>query len=340
MNLPFDPGFPRPGDDASLLPLIQNVAARPVFIMGLHRSGTTFLYDSVARCFPVANLSLYHLFYYDRLLRNHEEGQENRDRQTLNRLFRSLGITDRKLDAVYVDDRMVEEYGWILRNHSFSMKVTASNWHVLDEMCRKLQYVTPGAQAVLLKNPWDTGNARKILQWFPNARFIYITRDPIYILNSQINAAISLLTGSQPFQTLLVDNFKTILGRTSLNLVYAGWKVMRGIKMLTGNRPFEMILRPLTALAVEQQLKQYYQDLEELPPETVYALDYQSFNERPQHHLRELADFLDLPLMMDPEKINPQPRKGHLKSPLQDYEPQFMERLRRQIPQLADQKRL
>ena len=177
MKLPFDPGFPRPGDDASLLPLIQDVSARPVFIMGLHRSGTTFLYDSVARCFPMANLSLYHLFYYDRLLKNHQDANETRDRGTLNRLFRQLGITDRKLDAVYVDDNMVEEYGWMLRNHSFSMKVTASNRAVLDEMCRKLQYVTPGAQAVLLKNPWDTGNARQILEWFPNARFIYITRD-------------------------------------------------------------------------------------------------------------------------------------------------------------------
>ncbi len=335
MKLPFDPGFPRPGDDASLLPLIQDVSARPVFIMGLHRSGTTFLYDSVARCFPMANLSLYHLFYYDRLLKNHQDANETRDRGILNRLFRQLGITDRKLDAVYVDDNMVEEYGWMLRNHSFSMKVTASNRAVLDEMCRKLQYVTPGAQAVLLKNPWDTGNARQILEWFPNARFIYITRAPIYILNSQMNAAISLLTGSQPFQTLLVDNFRTVLGKASLNLAYAGWKLIRGIKALTGDRPFEMVLRPFTALAVEHQLKQYYQDLEDLPAEAVFALDYQSFNERPQEHLRELADFLDLPFVMDPANIKPQPRKGHLKSKLQDYEPRFMDRLKRRIPQLA-----
>ena len=61
MNLPIDPNFPLPGEDAPYRSHIENLAARPVFIMGLHRSGTTFLYDSVARCFPLANLSLYHL---------------------------------------------------------------------------------------------------------------------------------------------------------------------------------------------------------------------------------------------------------------------------------------
>lgn len=339
MKLPIDPGFPAPGEDDPFAALIENTLARPVFIMGLHRSGTTFLYDSLARCFPLANLSLYHLFYYDRLLKNHAEGGEHRDRDRLNTLFRRMGITDRKLDAVYVDDRMVEEYGWMLRNHSFSMKVTGRNQALLHEVCRKLQVVTPGAQAVLLKNPWDTGNARNILEWFPNARFIYITRDPLYILNSQINAAVSLLSGSQPFQTLLVDNFKTLLGKQSLSAVYVGWKLLRGIKMMTGNRPFEAVIRPFAAKAVEHQLAAYYRDLEELPRESVYALDYQSFNERPGQHLRELAAFLDLPFVSDPDAITPQPRKGHLKGPLQDYEPRFMNRLKRRIPQLSRQTR-
>lgn len=339
MNLPIDPNFPLPGEDAPYRSHIDNLAARPVFIMGLHRSGTTFLYDSVARCFPLANLSLYHLFYYDRLLKNHLEGGEAQDRKTLNTLFRRLGITDRKLDAVYVDDRMVEEYGWMLRNHSYSMKVTRRNQAILDEMCRKLQFVTPGAEAVLLKNPWDTGNARSILQWFPNARFIYITRDPIYILNSQINAAISLLSGSQPFQTLLVDNFKTVFGKGGLYLAYGLWKLTRGVKRLTGDRPFEAVIRPFAARAVETQLQAYYRDLEELPAESVYALDYQSFNERPEHHLRELSAFLDLPFVTEPSDIKPQPRKGHLKGHLEDYEPRFMNRLKRRIPQLEMQRR-
>jgi hypothetical protein len=337
MKMPFDPGFPRPEEDHFYLSQIRDVVARPVFIMGLHRSGTTFLYDSVARCFPMANLSLYHLFYYHRLLKNHAEGGEARDRQTLNQLFRRMGITDRKLDSVYVDDRMVEEYGWMLRNHSYSMKVTERNRTVLDEMCRKLQYVTPGAQAVLLKNPWDTGNARQILNWFPNARFIYITRDPIYILNSQMNAMLSLLTGSQPFQTLLVDNFKMPFGKRSLQGLYAGWKAVRGVKALTGNRPFETVLRPFIAAAVGHELNNYYSDLEALPPESVYALNYQSFNDRPQEHLQELAEFLNLPFVTPPEAIIPHPRKGHLKPHLQDYEAHFMQKLKRRIPQLAGQ---
>lgn len=338
MKLPLDPGFPSVRDDAALLPLIENVPARPVFIMGLHRSGTTFLYDSIARCFPLANLSLYHLFYYGRLLRNHQDGGEPQDRDTLRRLFQQLGITDRKIDAVHVDDDTVEEYGWILRNHSYSMQITAGNRALFDELCRKLRYVTPGARAVLLKNPCDVGNARKILEWFPNARFIYIARDPLYILNSQINAVLSLLRGKQPFLTLLLDNIKTARGRSGLHLVYGVWKLARGIRSVTGDRPFALLLRRAKAHGIENQLNLYFRDLEELPAEAVHVLDYQSFNERPQEHLRQIADFLRLPLLIDPSTIKPKPRTVSMGPQLQDYAPQFWDRLRRKIPQLAAQR--
>ncbi|MBL4607883.1 MAG: hypothetical protein JKY01_08660 [Pseudomonadales bacterium] len=111
MHFPVDPHFPKNNEDQKYLASLKDTPVNPIFIMGLHRSGTTFLYDSISRCFPVANLTLYDIFYYHRLLKNRAEENEQHDRALLNRAFRSVGITDRRLDSAWVEDTTVEEYG-------------------------------------------------------------------------------------------------------------------------------------------------------------------------------------------------------------------------------------
>ncbi len=337
MHYPIAPNFPQKDEDTAYLNEIRSLPVRPIFIMGLHRSGTTFLYDSISRCFPVANLTLYDLFYYHRLLKNHQTGQAEHDKQHLNRVFRSLGITDRKLDAVWVDDAMVEEYGWMLRNESYHMALHASNKDFFAEICRKLLCTNPEARSVLLKNPWDTGNAKQILEWFPEARFIYITRNPIHILNSQLNALLTLLSGEQPFQTMLIDHFKVPGNqRWIMPLVYAGWKLVRGLKALTGDTLVTWLVRPFAVLSLQSQLKSYYQDLKTLPPQHVYQLTYNDFNTDPVSKLKELQVFLDLPFTEAPEYIRPKPRSGHLNERLRKYEPRLMKKLKKILGHSAD----
>ena len=102
MRYPVDPHFPVRDEDAPLKADLAEQKVKPIFIMGLHRSGTTFLYDSVARAFPLAQLTLYDFFYYDRLLRNHQQGGAKQDAQRLNACFAALGIKDRNIDSVPV----------------------------------------------------------------------------------------------------------------------------------------------------------------------------------------------------------------------------------------------
>ena len=331
MHFPLYPNFPNKNEDDEYLSGLAEIPVNPVFIMGLHRSGTTFLYDSISRCFPVANLSLYDIFFYNRLLKNRHEGKENADREHLNRVFRSLGITDRRLDSVWVEDKTVEEYGWLLRNESYHISIHKTNKDYFAQICQKLLATNPGAKSVLMKNPWDTGNAKQILEWFPNARFIYITRDPIFILNSQMNAFLTLTTGSQPFQTMLVDNFKAPGGALAIQAFYGVWKVVRGIKSLLGDAVFSVFTRPFTAIAVEDQLSDYYNDLKTLPKDSFMNLTYGAFNKDPVAKLNEIQAFLDLPFTTPPESISPNPRKGHLKESLKKYEPKLMKRLRKKL---------
>ena len=331
MFYPNSSHFPLKGEDNKYLVSLDNVPVNPIFIMGLHRSGTTFLYDSISRCFPVANLTLYDIFYYHRLLKNHAEGKDANDRTHLNRVFRSLGITDRRLDSVWVEDSTVEEYGWLLRNESYHISIHETNKDYFAEICQKLLVLNPDAQSVLMKNPWDTGNAKQILEWFPNARFIYITRDPIFILNSQMNAFLTLITGSQPFQTMLIDNFKIPGGKYAMHVFYGLWKVARAVKSVFGDAIFSFFARPFTAIAVQGQLKDYYEDIKSLPKDNVLSLTYGDFNSDPVGNLNAIQSFLNLPFTNPPESISPKPRKGHLKASLKKYEPKLMKKLHKKL---------
>lgn len=336
MKFPDEPNFPKTGEDSEYLNKLSETPISPIFIMGLHRSGTTFLYDSISRCFPVANLDLYNIFYYDRLLKNHFNNNEENDRTRLNRAFRSLGITDRKLDAVWVDDSTVEEYGWLLRNESYRISIQKSNKDKFGEICQKLLFLNPDSKSVLLKNPWDTGNAKQILEWFPNARFIYITRDPIYILNSQVNAFLSLTSGSQFFQIMLIDKFKIPGGKVSRALVYAGWKVLRAVKAVVGDPVFAFFTKPVVAFSLQGDLKGYYNDIKTLPKNSVYSLSYGAFNQDPVSKLKEIQKFLNLPFVTPAESIHPKPRKGQIPESLKKQEPALMKRLRRTLGHSAE----
>ncbi|MBL4607882.1 MAG: sulfotransferase [Pseudomonadales bacterium] len=137
-----------------------------------------------------------------------------------------------------------------MRNESYHISIHETNKDNFAEICQKLQALDQGSQSVLLKNPWDTGNAKQILERFPNARFIYITRDPIFILNSQMNAFLTLITGSQPFQTMLVERFKAPGGKYRMAVFYGLWKSVRGIKAIFGDAIFSFFARPFTAHAV------------------------------------------------------------------------------------------
>ncbi|HEX4974999.1 MAG TPA: sulfotransferase domain-containing protein, partial [Pseudomonadales bacterium] len=176
-----------------------------------------------------------------------------------------------------------------------------------------------------------------ILEWFPEARFIYITRNPIHILNSQLNAMLTLLSGEQPFQTMLIDNFKVPGNlRLIMPIIYAGWKLVRSLKALVGNAFVAWLVRPFAVLSLQSQLKSYYKDLKTLPPQHVYQLTYNDFNTDPVNKLKELQAFLDLPFTESPESIKPKPRSGHLSENLKKYEPRLMKKLKKILGHSAD----
>ena len=325
MHLPFDPHFPHTDEDHALAANLPPVTRGPVFIMGLHRSGTTFLYDLLRRTLPVAELELYHLFYFRRLLHNARYDLEQRDRATLNRLFQALGISNRSLDAIQISDATVEEYGWLLGAVDGKPHITARNASMLDLLCRKLAALHPDAALVMLKNPWDTGHALTLLRHFPEARFVYIHRNPVAILRSEVAVLHTLLTGRQPFHALLTDFLLKPRGRLAAHLTHGLWGLARLLHEALPRAITASLFRRHAARQIRRDLQGYRRDLQQLPGERVFELGYDELVLNPALAVTRIARFLDLEPLTQVQAPPAQPRSKVLE--LTAFEQRFVQRL-------------
>ncbi len=220
--------------DRPYLSLLEEVEVQPIFIMGDHRSGTTLLYKLLAatECFNV--VTAYHIIKYDELLCHRINQTQVRSQKELDEYFQSLGLQNRIIDKVAVTSSLPEEYGFILENAGKPSHICPENLEIFIELCKKIQFVSEPNRDLLLKNPWDFANFLYIKQALPNARFIFLHRQPIHIINSQLKASRSLLKTKSPYSTLIskqynkmYDNPWHLLYQRLLNSVFSSRSLHR-----------------------------------------------------------------------------------------------------------------
>lgn len=305
--------FPTRNEDREYIPLISSLEVNPVFVMGFHRSGTTVIYDSIAKCFPLANLDLYSIFFYNRLLSNFVNKNEQSDRQWFNEYIDYLGIKDRGLDGFKVRDNMVEEYCWALsRNNKIfsSMKTMSWEFPKLKEICRKLTYCTPGAQGVLLKNPFDFPNAKAMLKHFPNAKFVFIKRKPSDIFNSALNSCIKMMQ-PHPFFSLMI-NAQPAPTRAFLRLA------QRLNEKRSAESALKMVSYPIK-VKLKAELISAKKSLSSLPESSYVVVDYEEFNRDPAASLFKIQKVLGMEFSSPPNIIEPKPRVVQLLDVTKQY---------------------
>ncbi|MFH2007521.1 MAG: sulfotransferase [bacterium] len=118
------------GKDGPFLHRIAKVRLRPVFILGLHRSGTTILYKLLSEAVPSNVVTVYHLACYDELLHNRERKREVEARAALTRRLGGGG-ENRGIDHVKISADAAEEYAFVLLRKSGRRHVTPDNLPVL-----------------------------------------------------------------------------------------------------------------------------------------------------------------------------------------------------------------
>jgi len=269
--------------DEPYLPLVQNVHFEPIFILGDHRSGTTLLYKLLAatQCFNF--VTAYHVIRYDDILFNYVNRREDDARQALDELFRSLGLSDRIIDGVPVTPDLPEEYGFILPNAGYRPQLSPGNLPGFIELCKKVQFVSASDRPLLLKNPWDFLNFMYVKAAFPDARFIFIHRHPIHVINSQLHATRSLLSTRNAYVALIARWYAQLFQRP------AQFLAMR----LLFSPHFDLGLR-IAVRHVVRATTYFLQHVDSLSETDYISVRYEDLCEDPETNVARILEFLGL----------------------------------------------
>src|SRR5688500_15919668 len=124
--------------DSPYLGLVSNIQLRPVFVLGLNRSGTSLLYHLLhqAGCFNV--VAAFDLVHRDRLLYLHLHPDELEScRLSLRNWFQKRNLKDRGYDRIPVGSDLPEEYGYALDAFSLTPRLTRRNVEQFRTFVRK-----------------------------------------------------------------------------------------------------------------------------------------------------------------------------------------------------------
>jgi hypothetical protein len=278
----------------------------PVFVTGVHRSGTTWLYQLLAETGQFDYVSAYHVACHDQLAQqppgDHHDAPAYR---ALCETFLRLGIDKRQMDDVRVSPDCPEEYGFVLHNAGRGYVTNARNLPILRDLCRRVgrsRASPPDRRPVALKNPWDAGNSVFLKRAFPRARFVFIHRHPERVINSALTAARKMLAARDEYTALLSRDYDGLFGRRidqRLRLAYHRWTVQ---SRFAARAATNMIAGTYRAML---------RDIARLPPDDCLHLRYEDLCARPSEQLGRVLAFLGLdPALAERIRTPARPRTG------------------------------
>ncbi|NJN19646.1 MAG: sulfotransferase, partial [Oscillochloris sp.] len=193
------------------------------------------------------------------------------------RLARSASATA-TLDGVIVSPDLPEEYGFLLEDGP-QPRLRALNRARMEQICATIAAVSPAGRPLLLKNPWDyAGNFRLVKSLFPAAKFIFLLRDPLAVVNSQLRAVREMLGEPNPYAALLAPWYARLLERPrlrrALHALYAG---------PTGLR--------ITRRHVARAAAYHIANIGALPADDVFTLRYEDLCAAPQRWVERMVRF-------------------------------------------------
>jgi hypothetical protein len=170
------------------------IMPRVLFITGFNRSGTTLVTSAVTQAARARTLTV---------------GDLARQMPSVQRFLAAASkhgtVTDRGVDRLPVGESTPEEYGWLLNavTGDFAFGTHPEQADMLHSLVDELAG-TAGA-TVVLKNPWDTGRERLLLDHFAGSRVLVVRRDLSAIEDSQSRAWNRMATSNRYVRALIGD---------------------------------------------------------------------------------------------------------------------------------------
>ncbi len=298
--------------DNSHLHLLDDVSYNPVFIIGAQRSGTTLLYKLLADTNKFNYISTYHLLRYGEILNNHITHNESNACRQVQDLIDSFGSADREVDQIPVSPNAPEEYGFILGWEGYQQMLNRRSISFLHEICKKIQYTSGhGDRMILLKNPIDALNFKFIYQSFPDAKFIFINRDPIQSINSWTKFWIKILESKSMYAYHTWRFYRLLMDNPAVYSVF---------KFFATSQIFDVRLK-LKAQYWKLLQDYFFKNIDLIPPEQKICTTYEAICQDPNTQINLILRFLEIEVDSNIDYSNiVKPRSGSL---LPDIEQQY-----------------
>ncbi|MFT5681851.1 MAG: hypothetical protein ACI8RZ_002769 [Myxococcota bacterium] len=258
------------------------------FILGNHRSGTTWLYQLLSETGRFSVLTAFHVITW---------GQDGADPAALHRQLTDQGITARKGDGVAVSPSLPEEYCYILNNHGHKSWLTPEGLPLFAQILDALNDGRP----ILLKNPWDYAHFPFLAATFPDARFVFIHRHPFRVIQSAVGVFRAIWSKQQ-------DGYVSLLSQRYRRL----WAnpVTRAIFRWLGTGALALDVRSVAAGVVSAN-QHYVAHHAALDASRRISLRYEDLCDDATGQLQRIFDFLDLG-PIPPLSTPPRPRSSTL----------------------------
>jgi hypothetical protein len=256
------------------------------FILGSHRSGTTFLYQALVDTGRFNYIRPFDLICFDRLLAGAAEGTTGQDMAALDAELRA-GQSNRGLDECPAGADVPEEYGYILPKQGpfslFSPSVTPATRGRFELLCRKKLRLDPARRPLLLKNPDDFyANIPALHAAYPKARMVFIHRHPLAVLNSQLKAWTDLLKNDNAYIARLHPFYR--------QLIDAPMKRRMMLEMLKSKMGVTDLFNNFA-----KGYRNYLDAVRTLPSGSWMSLRYEDLCTQPDERLAEVSRFLAQP---------------------------------------------
>lgn len=247
------------------------------FLLGNHRSGTTWLYQLLAESGHFSVLTAWHVIEWDRISRG-----DPPPRAELAERMSELGIARRQVDNVVISPGLPEEYCYILANAGKGSALTSANRPLLDAIIARLASEQPG-RPVLLKNPWDYGNFLTLAREYPQARFIFLHRHPLRVIHSAIQVTCALWAGRPADEyVLMLSKRYAMWRRNRLASAFFNWLTSGSLG----------ILARMVAFTVTVANRAYAERVPSFPASRWIELKYEDLAARPDQELARILGFV------------------------------------------------
>jgi len=178
--------------DVDYIKNLEDIHFTPIFILGQARSGTSLIYNMLSLTKSFNYLTTYRIIFYDQIVYNHINKKEDFVKNQFEKYLEKNDIVDRVIDKIRITSDLAEEYQFLLLQKTGSRQIELKSLPVFVEMARKIQFISENSKPLLVKNPSNFSDFIFIKKMFPNAKFIFIHRHPLNILNSTRNAGRAL----------------------------------------------------------------------------------------------------------------------------------------------------